>query len=178
MKTPEEIKKALKQCADYKAFGDCLGCPYHGEDDCAEVLELDALSYIEQLEARIAEQNRTIGSLPAMEYVEHLESEVVELTADVIGSREAPGPKRFIKLTTPSGDACYINLHLIESFGIITDGHSNSMKRRIGKTFLVPTGLPEDTMPYIVLESPETIMAYMDEVYEVHDGRQEGVIAK
>lgn len=163
MRDPNEIKRALKICFNRK-WGECKDCPYDGLDTCSDTLMLDVLSYIEQLEDRIAEQNRTIGSLPAMEYVEHLESEVVELTADVIGSREAPGPKRFIKLTTPSGDACYINLHLIESFGIITDGHSNSMKRHIGKTFLVPTGLPEDTMPYIVLESPETIMAYMKEV--------------
>lgn len=161
MISPEEIKEALGVCS----YDSCnnLYCAYKN-GGCTEELSRDALDYIGQLEDRIAEQNRTIGSLPATEYIEHLESEVVELTADVIGSREAPGQKRFIKLTTPSGDACYINLHLIESFGIITDGHSNSMKRHIGKTFLVPTGLPEDAMPYIVLESPETIMALMEEV--------------
>lgn len=164
MKTPEEIKEALGVCS----YDSCnnLYCAYKN-GGCTEELSRDALDYIELLEASIAEQNRTIGSLPATEYVEHLESEVVELTADVIASRKAPGPKRFIKLTTPSGDVCYINLHLIESFGIITDGHSNSMRRHIGKTFLVPTGLPEGMMPYIVNESPETIMALMK---EVHDG--------
>lgn len=50
MKTPEEIKKGLAHCA----ANDCNDCPYQYQPDCMmgnNVLEADALAYIQQLEA-------------------------------------------------------------------------------------------------------------------------------
>ena len=49
MKTPEEIKRALKY---HKGAGDCLDCPYDCFSlDCSPRLAADALAYIGQLEA-------------------------------------------------------------------------------------------------------------------------------
>jgi hypothetical protein len=58
MKTPEEIKKGLEQCAETET---CEHCHYH--DDCMEVfrntpLTKDALAYIQQLESRLAQVER------------------------------------------------------------------------------------------------------------------------
>lgn len=54
MKTPEEIKKGLEICGGY----DCRGCPYDGTT-CDIELDNDALAYIQQLEQRIVEVNKT-----------------------------------------------------------------------------------------------------------------------
>lgn len=54
MKTPEEIKKGLEICGGY----DCRGCPYYGTK-CDKGLNNDALAYIQQLEQRIVEVNKT-----------------------------------------------------------------------------------------------------------------------
>ena len=51
MKTPEEIKRGLKQC--YTIGMLCDGCPYEKYDECYDLLALDANTYIEQLEERI-----------------------------------------------------------------------------------------------------------------------------
>lgn len=48
MKTPEEIKKGLETCIVYK---NCRGCPYNN-GNCGMQLEIDALAYIQQLEAQ------------------------------------------------------------------------------------------------------------------------------
>ncbi len=50
MKTPDEIKKGLKQCFSEIC---CRGCPYAGAD-CID-LGTDALGYIQQLEAALTE---------------------------------------------------------------------------------------------------------------------------
>ena len=51
MKTPDEIKKALK-C--HKDADSCFDCPYDCLDSyCSLGLAADALAYIEQLESRI-----------------------------------------------------------------------------------------------------------------------------
>ena len=50
MKTPDEIKKALKY---HKDAGYCLDCPYDCSSlGCSGRLAADALAYIEQLESR------------------------------------------------------------------------------------------------------------------------------
>ena len=46
MKTPDEIKKALKCCATLHG---CNECPYHGEK-CVSTSTEDTLAYIQQLE--------------------------------------------------------------------------------------------------------------------------------
>lgn len=52
MKTPEDIKKALECCSDADGFdGDCIKCPYKGEQWCGDKSKIDALAYIQQLEA-------------------------------------------------------------------------------------------------------------------------------
>lgn len=56
MKTPEEIKKALECCSDADGFdGDCINCPYKGEQWCGDKSKIDALLYIQRLENQIGE---------------------------------------------------------------------------------------------------------------------------
>lgn len=56
-KTPDEIKKGLECCATLD--GDCESCPY---DDlqifCGDRLRKDAISYIQQLESRLAQAEK------------------------------------------------------------------------------------------------------------------------
>lgn len=52
MKTPEEIKYALRWCYARDGRNECFGCPYRHED-CDGALYADALSYIQQLEDHI-----------------------------------------------------------------------------------------------------------------------------
>ena len=59
MKTPEEIKKGLEFCYS-EGDGGCVKCPYRlagytDEFDCFEQLKRDALTYIQQLEPRLAQ---------------------------------------------------------------------------------------------------------------------------
>ncbi len=58
MKTPYEIKNALKQCS-YEPS--CRECPYGGVD-CAN-LEADALGYIRQLEHHIGELTEKVAQI-------------------------------------------------------------------------------------------------------------------
>lgn len=63
MKTPDEIKKGLGCCGDYKTES-CDGCPYEVKECeakqalCLTYLALDALAYIQQLESRLAQVER------------------------------------------------------------------------------------------------------------------------
>jgi hypothetical protein len=47
VKTPEEIKKALKLCQN----GSCKFCPYDDDEACGRSKNGDALAYIQQLES-------------------------------------------------------------------------------------------------------------------------------
>ena len=60
MKTPEEIKLGLEACADNE---DCANCPYVEVLGCARVLNTDALAYIRQLEAKLAECEKPLVPL-------------------------------------------------------------------------------------------------------------------
>lgn len=52
IKTPDNIKKVLKQCDDPQ--GNCAGCPFDTDTLCKFRKNEEALEYIEQLEERIA----------------------------------------------------------------------------------------------------------------------------
>lgn len=52
MKTPEEIKYALRWCYAKDGRNECFGCPYRHKD-CDDALYADAFSYIQQLEDHI-----------------------------------------------------------------------------------------------------------------------------
>ena len=59
MKTPDEIKKGLECCPGY----DCKGCTCYSKCDdrgfdCVDALMIDALAYIQQLEAELAAVKR------------------------------------------------------------------------------------------------------------------------
>lgn len=56
MKTPDEIKKGLEICVEDKS---CRDCPYNN-GNCDMQLERDALAYIQQLEQRLVEANKTL----------------------------------------------------------------------------------------------------------------------
>ena len=60
-RTPEEIKSGLY--AHSQETLDCKECPYDGESrmDCSELMCLNALAYIERLEAKLARRD----ALPA-----------------------------------------------------------------------------------------------------------------
>lgn len=49
-KSPEEIKKGLECCSKTDK---CPECPYIGEDYCATKKNVDALAYIQRLEAKV-----------------------------------------------------------------------------------------------------------------------------
>lgn len=53
MKTPEEIKYALRWCWAEDAKNQCFGCPYRKYDDCQRISQAAALDYITQLEDHI-----------------------------------------------------------------------------------------------------------------------------
>lgn len=59
MKTPDEIKYTLHWCRNSDANNQCLGCPYKKIEDCEYALEADAYAYIQRLEQRIVEVNKT-----------------------------------------------------------------------------------------------------------------------
>lgn len=54
---PNEIKKALECCT--QPTTDCDNCPYTMNDDCFDIVKLDALAYINQLEA----ENKAFGKI-------------------------------------------------------------------------------------------------------------------
>lgn len=58
MKTPDEIKKSLRMCTEYKCAPSCLS--YEVETNCRDALMEDALAYIEQLESRAEPKNRVL----------------------------------------------------------------------------------------------------------------------
>lgn len=49
MKTPDEIKKAVRLCI---LSENCKACPYYGDANCSAMLMFDVFAYIEQLESR------------------------------------------------------------------------------------------------------------------------------
>lgn len=53
MKSPEEIKKALRCHASDHSYDGCYICPYYDGEECEGGLVLDALACIEQLEEQI-----------------------------------------------------------------------------------------------------------------------------
>lgn len=55
MKTPEEIKKGLEICIADKS---CKDCPYNN-GNCYMQIVKDSFAYIQQLEQRLVEANKT-----------------------------------------------------------------------------------------------------------------------
>ena len=60
MKTPKEIKKALKLCGR----GCYTGCPYNSFE-CVEEMSRDALTYIQQLENQLREATKKMERIEA-----------------------------------------------------------------------------------------------------------------
>lgn len=64
MKTPDKIKKGLECCNTYN---DCQSCPYDDKVDkgwgCCVQRNADALAYIQQLEAKLAEYEKPLVPL-------------------------------------------------------------------------------------------------------------------
>lgn len=59
MRTPEEVKKGLEICRG-KCTGNKPHCPYDKYvNGCEDTLNKDALAYVQQLEQRLGEANKT-----------------------------------------------------------------------------------------------------------------------
>ena len=117
MKTPEEIKEGIEHCIKYLACvpteNCCDLCPYNGH--CG-ALERDALAYIEQLEAGIAEWEYVAASPGAVEdmarEIDRLEMQKRQ-TAKRIQQLEAKVPK-WISVKDkmpPTGNAVLVAVH-------------------------------------------------------------------
>jgi hypothetical protein len=65
MKTPDEIKKGMECCMDYRSCTDYreAKCPYNDIGECADALLADALALIQQLEAKDTKQYHRIAEL-------------------------------------------------------------------------------------------------------------------
>ena len=78
MKTPEEIKKGLEQCAETATCEHC-----HYRDDCMKVLKntpltKDALAYIQQLESKLAECEKPLVPMTLEEVKRHVKEPEAE----------------------------------------------------------------------------------------------------
>lgn len=62
MKTPDEIKKGLEICS---SRWDCVKCPYPEGECYSDLVEKDALAYIQQLENHIGELTEKVAQLEA-----------------------------------------------------------------------------------------------------------------
>ena len=60
MKTPDEIKRGLEACSADECHGNHVGCPYQPTPLCIMSVCHDALSYIRQLEAWVAELEKPL----------------------------------------------------------------------------------------------------------------------
>ena len=75
MKTPEEIKKGLESCNSDECHGNHTDCPYVESDMCMSFITGDALAYIQQLEAELADVKRERdAAVRDMTYVTRCES--------------------------------------------------------------------------------------------------------
>ena len=98
MKMPEEIKKGLDECT---RLGGCVSCPYFVDNtmaQCTPVMAADALAYIHQLEAKLAELEKRCETeqLNASVAIRELEEtklrclEQVKMYADKLAENEKP----------------------------------------------------------------------------------------
>lgn len=72
MESGEKVKKGLGLCSVYPDKGECIrACPYECEDlHCIPMLSADALAYIHQLEAKLAEYEKPLVPLTWEEAME------------------------------------------------------------------------------------------------------------
>lgn len=63
MKTPDEIKRGLEACSADECHSKRHECPYRDESECTMTLSEDALAYIQQLEAKLAEYEKPLVPL-------------------------------------------------------------------------------------------------------------------
>ena len=105
MKTPDEIKKGLECCNTYN---DCQSCPYGDKVEkgwgCCVQRNADALAYIRQLEAKLAEYEKPLEPLPEEQiyndpvWLEMRAEGVALMIADIVPSFDEPGSKAEIML--------------------------------------------------------------------------------
>ena len=83
MKTPDEIKKGLEACTPVwtgNHWKSCnINCPYIGlADSCRGQLLYDALAYIQQLEAKLAEYDKPLVPMTQEEVKRHVKEPEAE----------------------------------------------------------------------------------------------------
>lgn len=64
MKTPDEIKKGLEACVAGECRSKRHECPYRNYGECTMALSENALTYIHELEAKLAEYEKPLVPLP------------------------------------------------------------------------------------------------------------------
>lgn len=88
MKTPDGIKKGLECCAEDECFGERENCPYSGEPSlCVGSMCVDALAYIQQLEAERDAAVEACGKFPCESCVESENGDNCNWCAVVNGRR-------------------------------------------------------------------------------------------
>lgn len=116
--TPDEIKKSLRMCTEYKDANSCFDCYYDCFDSyCSAVLTADALAYIEQLENRAEPKNRVLTMEELKAYCEG-GADAAPLWYD---SKDYSDVNRWMVIDLPKhafGSAatvnCFVNGHFFE----------------------------------------------------------------
>ena len=107
MKTPDEIKKGLECCTAPMLAHD--SCPYKADRNpfeviCKDRVMEDALAYIRQLEAKLAEYEKPLVPMPEEQiyndpvWLEMRADNVEPIIADIVPSFTDPGEKAEITL--------------------------------------------------------------------------------
>ena len=75
MELSEKVKRGLETCVNYNLY-ECAICPYGDMTamDCAITLKVDALAYVRELEARVAEHEKPLKPMTLEEVDEHVRS--------------------------------------------------------------------------------------------------------
>lgn len=67
MKLSEKAKMGLECCINGECNSKRKTCPYRKASDCASAALIDALAYIRELEARVAEHEKPLEPLPEVQ---------------------------------------------------------------------------------------------------------------
>lgn len=136
MKTPDEIKKGLECCVtQYNCHIGDEQCCYHGGGECHYFVMCDALSYIQQLEARLVDANKTSDELKAK--LAEYEKPLVPMTLEEAFAVSRDEAKKLVEALREDAEWAHANEwetpitlgdHLVEAADLIK--HLSSVAER------------------------------------------------